>query len=274
MKKIKSLSLIFSILLVSLGVFIPNQKVKAEEVVMCIMDAFLCPDGTWVGRTGPNCEFICPEKTTKQTEDTQENIYKIDKIIEKIKNKREDFKIKFDDANSGILNIDDSPIFGSEKISDINKKNSILKIIKSIQELNTKYVKSLSTNINKIEDILAKVDTKIGETKEYSELKDTAELEEKSIELNKKIDLIREEIIKQAETRYTLTVTDENLIKDQIKIIRNSFKERISTLFTTAREIKSELRSLALMLVQDKKDENGVVVDESVVEIINNIDKE
>jgi hypothetical protein len=27
--------------------------------VVCTMDAKQCPDGIWVGRTGPNCEFVC-----------------------------------------------------------------------------------------------------------------------------------------------------------------------------------------------------------------------
>jgi hypothetical protein len=31
-----------------------------EEAVMCTMDAFQCPDGSYVGRTGPDCEFVCP----------------------------------------------------------------------------------------------------------------------------------------------------------------------------------------------------------------------
>ena len=34
----------------------PNEK----EPVACTMDAKLCPDGSYVGRTGPNCEFKCP----------------------------------------------------------------------------------------------------------------------------------------------------------------------------------------------------------------------
>ncbi|OHA87008.1 MAG: hypothetical protein A3A96_03675 [Candidatus Zambryskibacteria bacterium RIFCSPLOWO2_01_FULL_39_39] len=34
----------------------PNQT----EPVACTMDAKLCPDGSYVGRTGPNCEFLCP----------------------------------------------------------------------------------------------------------------------------------------------------------------------------------------------------------------------
>lgn len=32
----------------------------AEEGVACTMDAMQCSDGSWVGRTGPNCEFVCP----------------------------------------------------------------------------------------------------------------------------------------------------------------------------------------------------------------------
>lgn len=32
-----------------------------DEQVVCTMDAKLCPDGSYVGRTGPNCEFApCP----------------------------------------------------------------------------------------------------------------------------------------------------------------------------------------------------------------------
>ncbi len=26
---------------------------------MCTQEAKQCPDGSWVGRTGPNCEFVC-----------------------------------------------------------------------------------------------------------------------------------------------------------------------------------------------------------------------
>ena len=44
---------------------IPNPAPDAGEGQgqrMCTMDAKICPDGTGVGRTGPNCEFAaCPE---------------------------------------------------------------------------------------------------------------------------------------------------------------------------------------------------------------------
>ena len=31
-----------------------------NEPVACTVEAMQCPDGTWVGRTGPNCQFVCP----------------------------------------------------------------------------------------------------------------------------------------------------------------------------------------------------------------------
>jgi PHD/YefM family antitoxin component YafN of YafNO toxin-antitoxin module len=38
----------------------PTPPIKPIEPVMCTMDAKQCSDGSFVGRTGPNCEFICP----------------------------------------------------------------------------------------------------------------------------------------------------------------------------------------------------------------------
>jgi len=33
---------------------------RSDEVIACTADAMLCPDGSYVGRSGPNCEFVCP----------------------------------------------------------------------------------------------------------------------------------------------------------------------------------------------------------------------
>ncbi len=30
------------------------------EMVACTMDAMMCPDGSYVGRSGSKCEFVCP----------------------------------------------------------------------------------------------------------------------------------------------------------------------------------------------------------------------
>lgn len=37
-----------------------TQGVVVPEDVMCTMDARQCPDGSYVGRTGLQCEFVCP----------------------------------------------------------------------------------------------------------------------------------------------------------------------------------------------------------------------
>lgn len=34
-----------------------------SDPVACTKDAYTCPDGTKVGRTGPKCEFVCPTAT-------------------------------------------------------------------------------------------------------------------------------------------------------------------------------------------------------------------
>lgn len=41
---------------------IPSPTPKAIEGKMCTMEAKLCPDGSYVGRSGPNCAFApCPK---------------------------------------------------------------------------------------------------------------------------------------------------------------------------------------------------------------------
>ena len=42
----------------------PDQSIKKEPTrIACSMIAKLCPDGSYVARTGPNCDFTpCPKK--------------------------------------------------------------------------------------------------------------------------------------------------------------------------------------------------------------------
>lgn len=49
------------ILIVGFITLIINKNSEDEEdMIACTADAMLCPDGSWVGRTGSNCEFVCP----------------------------------------------------------------------------------------------------------------------------------------------------------------------------------------------------------------------
>ena len=41
---------------------LPPATTTPDEPVFCTADAKMCPDGSFVGRTGPNCEFApCPQ---------------------------------------------------------------------------------------------------------------------------------------------------------------------------------------------------------------------
>ena len=61
-----------------LALWVANIHVaKVPDGQMCTMEAKICPDGSAVGRTGPNCEFAaCPEETaaTSTVEDEDERI--------------------------------------------------------------------------------------------------------------------------------------------------------------------------------------------------------
>lgn len=45
---------------VKLETFKIGSVTEESSQIACTMDAMMCPDGTYVGRSGPKCEFICP----------------------------------------------------------------------------------------------------------------------------------------------------------------------------------------------------------------------
>ena len=54
---------------VIVALWVVNARVaEAPGGIACTMEAKLCPDGSAVGRTGPNCEFAeCPTETATST---------------------------------------------------------------------------------------------------------------------------------------------------------------------------------------------------------------
>ncbi len=42
-------------------------KEGTSSGTICTLDATQCPDGSWVGRSGPNCQFVCPIPTGTTT---------------------------------------------------------------------------------------------------------------------------------------------------------------------------------------------------------------
>lgn len=60
------LVMILLILLVGGGIIFVKYHLQKSDSVACTMEAKMCPDGSYVGRTGPNCEFsACPNSGTQ-----------------------------------------------------------------------------------------------------------------------------------------------------------------------------------------------------------------
>ncbi len=69
--KTKSLIAIIVIAIIIVGGYLAFKNYFQNTNIACTLEAKICPDGSSVGRTGPNCEFAeCPKIT--------ENIYQND----------------------------------------------------------------------------------------------------------------------------------------------------------------------------------------------------
>lgn len=53
-------ALITAVALAFFSLMVYGEPKTASAQTMCTMDARQCPDGSWVGRSGPNCQFVCP----------------------------------------------------------------------------------------------------------------------------------------------------------------------------------------------------------------------
>ncbi|MFA5934818.1 MAG: hypothetical protein WC827_02975 [Candidatus Paceibacterota bacterium] len=79
---------IIVLLTVSSGAYFYKNKKSIsptkDSPVACTMDAKMCPDGSYVGRTGVNCEFVCPEIKVTLNNELVNNICKKDSNCEYI----------------------------------------------------------------------------------------------------------------------------------------------------------------------------------------------
>lgn len=66
--------IVVSAFVIMAGFFIINfsgEDYDEDDNIYCTQDAKLCPDGSYVGRTGPNCEFAdCPESDEEEFKTT------------------------------------------------------------------------------------------------------------------------------------------------------------------------------------------------------------
>ena len=71
MKKKKTLLIIFSVILFAGIIYLVFGIVDRNEQSICTMEVKICPDGSFVGRIGPDCEFAeCPLGNNQTEEST------------------------------------------------------------------------------------------------------------------------------------------------------------------------------------------------------------
>ncbi len=56
-------------------------EIATTSPIYCTMDAKQCPDGSYIGRSGPNCEFVCPETKSQIFLENMNRDLKINKTI-------------------------------------------------------------------------------------------------------------------------------------------------------------------------------------------------
>jgi len=84
MKNKKTLLIIFSVILFTGIVYLMLGMVDRDKQSICTMEVKICPDGSSVGRTGPDCEFAeCP-LSNNQTEESTLSSFENDYIEKSI----------------------------------------------------------------------------------------------------------------------------------------------------------------------------------------------
>ncbi len=82
-KNIKLLPVILTLALLGTTAYLARiNYIQQPEPVFCTQEARLCPDGSYVGRTGPKCEFsACPENISLPVGYTLD-AYSVEKTLE------------------------------------------------------------------------------------------------------------------------------------------------------------------------------------------------
>ncbi|MFA6514842.1 MAG: hypothetical protein WCT42_01085 [Candidatus Paceibacterota bacterium] len=273
-KKIKiSVSSIVLVLSLMFG-FVAYAKdgIEIEEdasVVACTMDAKLCSDGTSVGRTGPDCEFVCPddEKDDSDLKEDDDDDSKGEEIKNKfkeirgdLKGNREDIKIKRDEFKGEVKTLKDE--LENEKEVYKNQLEQMVELVKiKREEFKAKIELNREQAKQKIEE------TKVTFKENLNKIKD----ENKKISAEKIVDIILGLNLKITESLSVKTDQIENVL---VSIESRTTKAEAKGLDVTAIKLKIEAAKTVIAStreaidIQSKKTyEIGTITDEVTLKI-------
>lgn len=270
-KNIKySASLILILLSLILGyeTFAQEQEstnIKTKQVI-CTQDAKMCSDGSYVGRSGPNCEFACPEvkndanreEFKNEAKEIKDNIKtnlvdrknRLEDIIQSSKEKRDNFKIEIEKVREGakskISEMKTNLKTDLKKIKNENKKISAEKIVNIIQGLNTKITNNYSDKLNKTEDVLINIESHI--TKAESSGLDVSSVKTELEKAKVSIAQAKIAISNQSSKVYTVNITDEANLRSEMKNLRETFSKDIKNLYKIVKDSHTAVKDTSVAL--------------------------
>lgn len=185
----------------------------------CTQEAKQCPDGSYVSRTGPNCEFAaCPgttikekraELNTKLKDERDAAKKRLETVREETKKATEALRVEFKDKIS--------------KLRDERKKQIATRLDKQLAHLNTQWTDHFNDVLNRLSEILSKVELRADKAQTNGRNVSTV----KTAIGNAKtaIESARTAVRTQAKKTYIVTFSSEKELGTAFKAVREQLKK-------------------------------------------------
>jgi DNA repair exonuclease SbcCD ATPase subunit len=214
-------------------------------------------------------EFKNEVRGVKDELNSNREEYKIqmEQMIQSVKAKRQEFKTELETKKEeSKLKLTEMKVNfreGLNKIKNEGKKISAEKIVDIIQSLNIKLTDNLSEKLNKIENVLVSIESRISKA-ESNDL-DVTTVKVEVEKAKTAIALAREAISAQASKVYEVNITDEASLKAEMKDLRDTFTTNIKAVREKVKLAHQAVRDTATTLAQIPKiDEEEVEVNSEV----------
>ena len=201
----------------------------------------------------------------------EENKIRLEAMLKSVKSNREAFKVEFEtkkeEAKVKMEEMKTRFKEGLKVIKDEDKKISAEKIVEIIAELNARLTVDLSVKVDKIENVLVGIESRIN--KAESKGIDVTTVKAEVVKAKTAISTARTAISTQTSKVYTVNITSESTLKAEMKKIRDAFSSDVKVVRETVKQAHEAVRITATTLAQIPKIDEDLEVD-SEVEVNNN----
>ena len=250
----------------SVGYLALAESRTGDKPIVCTQEARQCPDGSFVSRTGPNCEFATCKGQLQQniknaktnlkteTEDTKERLKKAAETMkEDLKKRKEEFneivKTKKAELEVEIKVKREELKVRLEKIKDERKKETVEKIDQRIDALNEKMMQHFSNVLDKLEEMLVRISERADKASVERGL-DISAVRSAVDKANTVIASARLAIEIQTGKTYTITITTESALKTDVGKTRQAFGADLEKVKDAVKAAHSAVKDAAVALAR------------------------